>query len=192
MEDLIQQRAYTIWEREGRPHGRAEEHWRMAAAEIAAEQAETQTPKRRSGKRASKQELDVSADDTTPNSKRKTSGKSVREVAGEVIDAAVAGVVAVLKPKRQPRKVVSTATAFEPAASEPATAGGSATPKRRSRKAAQEVPQAVSAEPVDRQAKPRGRKAAPDVWSPADIATAANGAKPRGRRKGGEPAPSIH
>lgn len=26
--------AYAIWEREGRPHGRDEEHWRMAEAEL--------------------------------------------------------------------------------------------------------------------------------------------------------------
>jgi hypothetical protein len=35
-EQLIRERAYEIWEREGRPTGRAEEHWRQAAAEIAA------------------------------------------------------------------------------------------------------------------------------------------------------------
>jgi hypothetical protein len=32
--ERIRQRAYEIWEREGRPHGRDEEHWRMAAEEI--------------------------------------------------------------------------------------------------------------------------------------------------------------
>jgi hypothetical protein len=35
-ERLIRERAYEIWEREGRPAGRSEEHWRQAAAEIAA------------------------------------------------------------------------------------------------------------------------------------------------------------
>lgn len=35
-EKLIRERAYEIWEREGRPAGRSEEHWRQAAAEIAA------------------------------------------------------------------------------------------------------------------------------------------------------------
>ncbi len=34
-ERLIRERAYEIWEREGRPEGRSEEHWRQAAAEIA-------------------------------------------------------------------------------------------------------------------------------------------------------------
>jgi hypothetical protein len=32
--DLIKQRAYAIWEREGRPHGKHEEHWRKAAEEM--------------------------------------------------------------------------------------------------------------------------------------------------------------
>lgn len=36
-EQRIRQRAYEIWEREGRPHGRDAEHWQQAAAEIDAE-----------------------------------------------------------------------------------------------------------------------------------------------------------
>ncbi len=31
-------RAYHIWEREGRPHGREHDHWQMAEAEILSEQ----------------------------------------------------------------------------------------------------------------------------------------------------------
>lgn len=37
LEEMIRQRAHAIWEREGRPHGRHEEHWQMAAAEITEE-----------------------------------------------------------------------------------------------------------------------------------------------------------
>jgi Protein of unknown function (DUF2934) len=33
-DERIRQRAYEIWEREGRPHGRDEEHWRMAVDEL--------------------------------------------------------------------------------------------------------------------------------------------------------------
>lgn len=33
-EDLIRQRAHAIWESEGRPDDRSEEHWKMASAEI--------------------------------------------------------------------------------------------------------------------------------------------------------------
>ena len=36
-EDRIKQRAYEIWEREGRPHGRDDVHWSMAVQEIRAE-----------------------------------------------------------------------------------------------------------------------------------------------------------
>ena len=32
--DRVRQRAYELWEREGRPHGRDGEHWKMAEKEI--------------------------------------------------------------------------------------------------------------------------------------------------------------
>ena len=43
----IQQRAYQIWEAEGRPHGRDQEHWYRAMSEMA-----TVKPKRASRKRS--------------------------------------------------------------------------------------------------------------------------------------------
>lgn len=33
-EDQIRHRAYQIWEEEGRPHGRQDEHWLKAMAEL--------------------------------------------------------------------------------------------------------------------------------------------------------------
>ena len=33
-EALVAKRAYEIWEAEGRPHGRHEEHWKKAMAEF--------------------------------------------------------------------------------------------------------------------------------------------------------------
>ena len=36
-DENIRQRAQRIWEREGRPEGRADEHWQMARSELAAE-----------------------------------------------------------------------------------------------------------------------------------------------------------
>jgi len=36
-EELIRSRAHGIWEREGCPAGRAEAHWAIATAELAAE-----------------------------------------------------------------------------------------------------------------------------------------------------------
>jgi DUF2934 family protein len=34
--DAIRERAYGIWEREGRPHGRELEHWLQAESELTA------------------------------------------------------------------------------------------------------------------------------------------------------------
>jgi hypothetical protein len=39
-EDAIRLRSYQIWEREGRPQGCADEHWRRAKAELEAEMEE--------------------------------------------------------------------------------------------------------------------------------------------------------
>jgi hypothetical protein len=36
-DQLIRERAYHIWEREGRPHGRDAGHWQQAVSEIEAE-----------------------------------------------------------------------------------------------------------------------------------------------------------
>ncbi len=38
-EDKIRQRAYGIWEAEGYPHGRHEDHWRRALSEVEVEPA---------------------------------------------------------------------------------------------------------------------------------------------------------
>lgn len=47
--ERVQQRAYGIWERAGRPHGNDREHWLQAEAEIAGE--ERPSPARRSAGR---------------------------------------------------------------------------------------------------------------------------------------------
>lgn len=36
-EQLIRERAHSIWESEGRPSGRADAHWTLASAQLAAE-----------------------------------------------------------------------------------------------------------------------------------------------------------
>jgi Protein of unknown function (DUF2934) len=36
-DERVRRRAHEIWDREGRPEGRESEHWRMASAEIDAE-----------------------------------------------------------------------------------------------------------------------------------------------------------
>jgi len=38
-EDVVRIRAYQIWEREGRPHGRDYEHWVQAQVELESEAA---------------------------------------------------------------------------------------------------------------------------------------------------------
>ena len=42
MEHRIRERAHAIWEREGRPEARHEEHWRQAMQELEAEEAASQ------------------------------------------------------------------------------------------------------------------------------------------------------
>lgn len=37
-EQRVRERAHQIWEAEGRPHGRHEEHWRLAREQIAGEE----------------------------------------------------------------------------------------------------------------------------------------------------------
>lgn len=41
----VEIRAFEIWEREGRPHGKAMEHWYQAVAEVAREDAEAAATK---------------------------------------------------------------------------------------------------------------------------------------------------
>jgi hypothetical protein len=39
-ETRVRERAYAIWEREGRPEGGAEQHWAQAEAELRAEEGQ--------------------------------------------------------------------------------------------------------------------------------------------------------
>lgn len=49
IENRIRERAYEIWEEEGRPEGREAQHWQQAAAEIADAQRENRETKAKSG-----------------------------------------------------------------------------------------------------------------------------------------------
>ena len=40
IEDRVRERAYDLWERDGRPDGRADEYWQQARSEVEAEDAE--------------------------------------------------------------------------------------------------------------------------------------------------------
>ena len=50
-QQAIQERSYTIWEREGRPLGRHFEHWVQAEAELRAAEEAPPAPKPVRGKR---------------------------------------------------------------------------------------------------------------------------------------------
>jgi Protein of unknown function (DUF2934) len=40
IEDRVRERAYALWERDGRREGRSDEYWQQARAEVEAEDAE--------------------------------------------------------------------------------------------------------------------------------------------------------
>jgi len=85
----IEQRAYEIWEREGRPHGKALEHWHQAVAEIAREQgkgAKAKTTKAgkkepKAKKAASKPAATAKASGAKPAAKAKPSAKPKKATA---------------------------------------------------------------------------------------------------------------
>lgn len=43
-DEQIRSRAYAIWEREGRPHGRQEHHWHQAIREVDAGSGDPEAP----------------------------------------------------------------------------------------------------------------------------------------------------
>jgi Protein of unknown function (DUF2934) len=49
-QDTIQERSYLIWEREGRPHGRDLDHWRIAEVELLGERAPAKSRGAKAGK----------------------------------------------------------------------------------------------------------------------------------------------
>ncbi len=51
LQKRIRERAYAIWLEEGRPQGRAEQHWTRASAELAGAPAEAKPARRSSGGR---------------------------------------------------------------------------------------------------------------------------------------------
>jgi Protein of unknown function (DUF2934) len=40
IEDRVRDRAYALWEKNGRPDGRSDEYWQQARSEVEAEEAE--------------------------------------------------------------------------------------------------------------------------------------------------------
>ncbi|HLI12554.1 MAG TPA: DUF2934 domain-containing protein [Alphaproteobacteria bacterium] len=67
-EEKIRERAYQIWEREGRPHGRDGLHWQKAEEEIASEERRASQPSSPSMPLKSKERV-------SRTSSRKSAGK---------------------------------------------------------------------------------------------------------------------
>lgn len=77
-EDRIRQRAYELWEREGAPHGREQDHWHQAMQEIEAEDRSASEPapkasprKRAASVAAASEAVQELAAETDAASKRK-------------------------------------------------------------------------------------------------------------------------
>jgi hypothetical protein len=85
----IEQRAYEIWDREGRPHGKALEHWHQAVAEIAREEEQAATARaEKAGKKepkpkkaASKAPAAAKTSGAKPAAKTKTAAKTKKAAA---------------------------------------------------------------------------------------------------------------
>jgi hypothetical protein len=54
MQEVVQRRAYALWEADGRPQGQDQTYWFKAVAEITAEAAKSIKPPRKRAARARK------------------------------------------------------------------------------------------------------------------------------------------
>jgi hypothetical protein len=70
-EKRIEQRAYALWEAEGHPHGKHEQHWWRAASEIDAEET-VRAVKSRSTRRTNGQSA-LNSGNLAPQGKKKRS-----------------------------------------------------------------------------------------------------------------------
>jgi hypothetical protein len=64
--ERIRQRAHAIWEREGHPHGRDQEHWDRAEKEIVAEDAAAARPAEKAEAPAKPKATDTAATAESP------------------------------------------------------------------------------------------------------------------------------
>jgi Protein of unknown function (DUF2934) len=129
LQSRIRERAYAIWEREGRKHGSDQDHWREAEREIAQEKAEAPKPS--------------APKVTRSRTKSSPSGEPAKaESAGTTAEAAEV-TTAAPKVKRAPRK----AAAVGDAAEGPATSRKTRARKPTSAEAEIEVSQATGSTP---------------------------------------------
>ena len=94
LQERIRDRAYAIWEREGRPHGRDRDHWAEAEREIANEESGP-APKRPAARKQPAGRAKTRAADAP--AKRARAGKPA------VIEPATADEAPANKPARQSR-----------------------------------------------------------------------------------------
>ena len=135
-DERIRQRAHEIWERDGRPHGRHDEHWQRAREEIEAEALQMDSMK------------GVSADPAQDSPAPKRRGRPAKS---DTPDAAVDGEPSAPK-RRSPRKATDAAV---PPGDAPAPA------RRRNTKAPTVSDEQVAVGGSVQAGAPRGRKRKP-------------------------------
>jgi hypothetical protein len=80
--ERIRQRAHAIWEREGRPHGRDQEHWDRAEKEVVAEDAAAEKPAKAPAKpRVAKPKAAAAAKPSAPAKPRSKPAAGATEAA---------------------------------------------------------------------------------------------------------------
>jgi hypothetical protein len=110
LQKRIRERAYQIWEREGREHGRDQDHWQRAERELAEEKANTREP---AAQKVSRSRKKVSA-----ASEGQSSGAASAGAATEAAKASRS------TPKRKAPS--RNASAIKDVAGDPASASGKA------------------------------------------------------------------
>ncbi|APG93150.1 DUF2934 domain-containing protein [Sinorhizobium americanum] len=78
-EDRIRERAYEIWEREGRKHGDHERHWEEAEAELRKEESGIESSRRSSDPSDGQETAERMSETVSPSGdgKQKSRGKNV-------------------------------------------------------------------------------------------------------------------
>lgn len=78
--DWISKRAYTLWEKEGHPHGRDAQHWEQAKHEFSLLKTSEATKPATRKKAAPKAAVDVTAPDAEPPAKPKSRSRKAPAV----------------------------------------------------------------------------------------------------------------
>jgi hypothetical protein len=115
--ERVRQRAYELWEQEGRPDGKAEEHWRRADAEIAREEAPSAPTTSEELGRAptvAEQPLSVTGEVPTDSPTPVTPARRGRSPRAAATDGAVASGTAALRRADRPATTDRAAAGQKP------------------------------------------------------------------------------